>query len=1524
MFYHFIRNIFFLLILFVPLGQIFAQSATCEGALPFCGSDILQFNAGVCDKPPPQNCEAEVGPCYDEDPPCSSPVCPCLNTTPNPAWYYMQIGQPGNITITISNTANHDIDFSCWGPLTSPTGACQSGLTCDKVVSCSYSGAATETCIIPNGLANEFYMLIITNYNNAPTKIQFSQTNFGQPGAGTTNCDMVFDCSVLSLLPVPTVCNPTTNTYDINGTIEFTNPPTTGSLIIKDATAVPPVIVSIPANPNAPYFTSPLPYTLTGIPCDDLDHTIEATFSEATNPCSFSATYHAPASVCPIATITGGGLICDNGQQTTVHISVIGSPPPYTYSYAINGTSQGMMNTNNSTIDIITSTPGTYTITHVSNASCTGIWSGSAEVTLLPLPLPPVPESTPFFHCGAGSVTLNAVPAANINLEWYDVPAGGTSLGSGNSFTTPVISNTTTFYAQAVDITVSGGCPNPARTPFIAEIRPIPSVANAITTEAICSGTSPTLNLASTPDLASFSWTAANPDGQVNGFTSPGAGNLTSEVLSLNPNVFVPGLVTYTITPILASCAGNTTDFSITVNPLPTVNPMQNEVYCSNIQTPAISFSGDVANTVFTWTNDNPAIGLASGGTGILPVFLTTNTTLSPITGTITVTPVFTNQGITCTGTSATFTITVNPIPTIYPITGQAFCHASQTTSFSFSGDIANTDFNWTNDNISIGLATTGTGTIPAFQALNITNAPVPANITVTPLFTNMGNTCSGPSTIFTIKVNPNPGVVFPLIPPYAQNVCSGSNSMVPILLGTNVVSPVVSYSWSATAFDDLGSQTSAIGGFTSPHSGPAIPGENIFSSLLTPGYVDYQVQATLTANGIGCPGPPATYRINVNPSPTASPSLASQNICSSGSSQPIVLSSNVPATFNWTAIQVVGVSGAIPSGTDPSIPAQLLQTTTGTQGFVKYEITPIYTGGGNFTCPGGHAFSTINVNPLPGIPLITGGSGFGGGNIECENRPNVGYSVPLVSGHSYSWTVSGGTFAGTSASNSVIVDWGASNPTASLQVIETDQNFTTGCSSTSPFYYVNLTPRPVPTIASVHSNGICLGQTGKYTTQAGNTNYAWTVPPDGQVISGSGTNEILIRWLVSGTRTISVNYRNSYDCEGFPPGGSITFPVYPLPDVNISGTATAPVCQDYPQAYPYSTQIIDPTAVYSWSIPSGTGDISPNSSGNPINVTWHSAGIAQLKVVATSAMGCVDSQVIPVTIKAKPAVSFSSCFDQTTILNAKPIRLKGGLPGGSQGLYYIGQPLVNPVTSFTPSSLGVHNVFFSYTNSEGCINTSNPVSITVLDPSSFFTGCPGMLTDRRESPPTLYHTVWIGSQCWMQENLRYSRAETSYTSTPFTTPQSDNCKFERYCILPGDPDCSVYGGFYQWDELMQYDGADRAQGFCPPGWHIPNELEWENMISSVSGGTGSGIAGSFLKSQNASSIFKGTLAGIFYLNQIQSFTNPSMQASFYWTSTYDINTKQAVARGLNTFTPSVSRYESSKANALPVRCVKD
>lgn len=51
--------------------------------------------------------------------------------------------------------------------------------------------------------------------------------------------------------------------------------------------------------------------------------------------------------------------------------------------------------------------------------------------------------------CVPGTVTLHATASPGATIKWYSSATGGTELGIGSSFTTPHITTTTTFYAEA-------------------------------------------------------------------------------------------------------------------------------------------------------------------------------------------------------------------------------------------------------------------------------------------------------------------------------------------------------------------------------------------------------------------------------------------------------------------------------------------------------------------------------------------------------------------------------------------------------------------------------------------------------------------------------------------------------------------------------------------------------------------------------------------------------------------------------------------------------------------------------------------------------------------------------------------------------------------------------------------------------------------------------------------------------------------------------------------------------------------
>jgi len=284
-----------------------------------------------------------------------------------------------------------------------------------------------------------------------------------------------------------------------------------------------------------------------------------------------------------------------------------------------------------------------------------------------------------------------------------------------------------------------------------------------------------------------------------------------------------------------------------------------------------------------------------------------------------------------------------------------------------------------------------------------------------------------------------------------------------------------------------------------------------------------------------------------------------------------------------------------------------------------------------------------------------------------------------------------------------------------------------------------------------------------------------------------------------------------------------------------------------------------------------------------------------------------VTSNPVTITLSPSPVVNLMVCNDLVTTVNANPFRLKGGLP--LSGTY--SGPGVNPVTGmFNPAmaGAGTHQITYSYTNIGSC--TSSSTEIITVQPIVPFT-CGSGITDPRDNQ--LYPTVLIGAQCWLAKNLNYGTMISSQS------PQMDNCLVSKYC--PGDlaGNCSISGGFYQWDELMGFDATPGGQGLCLPGWHIPGEAEWVVLFNQSGGQSQAAIA---LK-DSAPGGFKALLSGVLYQNNTWAFTQAGISATFFWTSD-SAGATGAKSHGINNISASLSDYSAGRGNGMSVRCLKD
>jgi uncharacterized protein (TIGR02145 family) len=76
--------------------------------------------------------------------------------------------------------------------------------------------------------------------------------------------------------------------------------------------------------------------------------------------------------------------------------------------------------------------------------------------------------------------------------------------------------------------------------------------------------------------------------------------------------------------------------------------------------------------------------------------------------------------------------------------------------------------------------------------------------------------------------------------------------------------------------------------------------------------------------------------------------------------------------------------------------------------------------------------------------------------------------------------------------------------------------------------------------------------------------------------------------------------------------------------------------------------------------------------------------------------------------------------------------------------------------------------------------------------------------------PSTSYCEVVIGTQIWMCKNWD--------SNFPGSKVYNDD-----------EANRPIYGGLYTWNQIM-------ASGFCPAGWHVPSQAEWEELLLTVGG----------------------------------------------------------------------------------------
>jgi len=182
-----------------------------------------------------------------------------------------------------------------------------------------------------------------------------------------------------------------------------------------------------------------------------------------------------------------------------------------------------------------------------------------------------------------------------------------------------------------------------------------------------------------------------------------------------------------------------------------------------------------------------------------------------------------------------------------------------------------------------------------------------------------------------------------------------------------------------------------------------------------------------------------------------------------------------------------------------------------------------------------------------------------------------------------------------------------------------------------------------------------------------------------------------------------------------------------------------------------------------------------------------------------------------------------------------------------------------------------------------------------------------------------VYHTVKIGRQTWLKENLDVG------TMIQGTANSSNNDTIEKYCYENDTANCSKYGGLYQWDEMMQYVTTEKAKGICPTGWHIPTRAEFETLQATVNnnGNSLKAIGQGDLQLGGAGTDSSGFSALIAGDHGYGGYFLDFRVAAKFWSSTeYDAYLAANVS--LWTWDSVIFFFGESKEYGFSIRCLKD
>ena len=751
---------------------------------------------------------------------------------------------------------------------------------------------------------------------------------------------------------------------------------------------------------------------------------------------------------------------------------------------------------------------------------------------------PASPVATGDQSCNPAQLTLTA--SGTGTLEWYDSPTSTNVLGTGTSFTTPLLGSTQTYYVQSN---------NPAPSSYIG-----PANSSIGPSTYVYGSTIDYLTFDAFQDITIQSvWVDALTAGNKAVMLLDGQGNLvafTSFFVSTpgpqraTLNLDVPAGTGWRLGGRFMNCAVNTSGASFPyvqpglVSITGSSNPGHYYYYydwevaggsCSSLRTPVLAEIG-VGGTTPTVSPAGPisfcdgqdvTLTAGSGTTWLWSNGDTTQSTTVSTTGNYTVT--VSNGGGGCGGTSDPVSVTVNPPLNVTASPASALVCAGDSVTLTASGGVS---YVWSHGPTSTQVQVpAGSYSVSATDAQGCTGVSNTVNVTTAnPTASISGSTeiCAGGAEILTANagsaylwstgettrsititapgtysvtvtdlngcdaisapyvVNPGAGPTAGISPAGPIGICSGGSTLL-------TASGGVSYLWST--------------GATTPTLTVSTPGNYYViafnaggcrdtSSLVT--VVENVPTATISVTGRTtlCPGETVTLTANSGTGYSWSTSATTSSIVVStpGTYTVSLTDSNgcaaTSAPLTVTAL-APPTATLTPAGPWAVCPGESINITAA--GGVSYLWSDAQTSPTNsLSAPGNYYVIATDANGCTDTSATYGLSQFTPvANISGSNQVCPGDSVVLTAnpGTNFNWS-NGGTRQSVSVS--------AGSYTVSLQ----DSN---GCAASSaPFIVSNLLP---PTAGITGNTVFCPGSS-TVLTASGGTAYTWSTGSTGATLN--------------------------------------------------------------------------------------------------------------------------------------------------------------------------------------------------------------------------------------------------------------------------------------------------------------------------------------------------------------------------------------------------------------------------------------